>query len=120
MTLGLIQPPRETSTRYIILGGKGGRCIGLTTLPPSYADHLEIKELQLLGILRACQVCYGIALPVFGMHLFCVPRCCLSYTEHMVLYHTLTTSALCPGINYTGPQEILLELILTYSKLVCS
>jgi len=26
------------------LGGKGGRGIGLTTLPPSYADYLEIWE----------------------------------------------------------------------------
>ena len=28
------------------LGGKGGRCIGLTTLPPSCADCLEIWESQ--------------------------------------------------------------------------
>jgi len=26
------------------LGGKGGRCVGLTTLPPSCADSLEISE----------------------------------------------------------------------------
>jgi hypothetical protein len=25
-------------------GGKGGRCVGLTTLPPSCADYLEIWE----------------------------------------------------------------------------
>jgi len=25
-----------------LLGGKGGWCIGLTTLPPSCADHLEM------------------------------------------------------------------------------
>jgi len=25
--------------------GKGGRCLGLTTLPPSYADYLEFWEL---------------------------------------------------------------------------
>ena len=25
-------------------GGKGGRCLGLTILPPSYADCLEIQE----------------------------------------------------------------------------
>ena len=36
------------------LGGKGGRCIGLTTLPPSWADCLEIWEPQTPGILRAC------------------------------------------------------------------
>jgi hypothetical protein len=34
-------------------GGKGGRCVGLTTLPPSYADCLEIWEPQPAGTLRA-------------------------------------------------------------------
>jgi hypothetical protein len=36
------------------LGGKGGRCVGLTTLPPSCADCLEIWEPQPPGTLRAC------------------------------------------------------------------
>jgi len=36
------------------LGGKGGRCKGLTTLPLSCADCLEIYEPQPPGILRAC------------------------------------------------------------------
>jgi len=30
------------------LGGKGGRCVGLTTLPPSCADCLEIWDPSLL------------------------------------------------------------------------
>ena len=34
----------EMSTRNIFWGGKGGRCVGLTTLPPSCADCLEIWE----------------------------------------------------------------------------
>jgi len=34
--------------------GKGGRCVGLTTLPPSCADCLEIWEPQFPGTLRAC------------------------------------------------------------------
>ena len=36
------------------LGGKGGRCVGLTTLPPSCADCLEIWEPQPPGTLRGC------------------------------------------------------------------
>ena len=36
------------------LGGKVGRCLGLTTLPPSYADCHEIWELHPPGTLRAC------------------------------------------------------------------
>jgi hypothetical protein len=37
------------------LGGKGGRCIGLTTLPSSCAECLEIWEPQTPGTLRVCQ-----------------------------------------------------------------
>jgi len=42
----------------ILLGGKGGRCIGLTTLPPSCADCHEIWEPQPPGTLRACPDLY--------------------------------------------------------------
>jgi hypothetical protein len=38
----------------IFPGGKGGRCVGLTTLPPSCSDCLEIWKLQPPGTLRAC------------------------------------------------------------------
>jgi len=34
-------------------GGKGGWCVGLTTLPPSCDDCLEIWEPQTPGTLRA-------------------------------------------------------------------
>ena len=54
MALGSTQPLTEMSTSNISLGGKGGRCIGLTTLPPSFADCLEIWEPQPPGTLRAC------------------------------------------------------------------
>jgi hypothetical protein len=37
------------------LGDKGGRCVGLTTLPPSCPDCLEIWEFQHPGTPRACQ-----------------------------------------------------------------
>jgi hypothetical protein len=36
------------------LGGKGGRCLGLETLPPSCDDCLEIWEPQPPGTLRFC------------------------------------------------------------------
>ena len=54
ITLGLIQPLTEMSTRNISWGGKGGRCVALTTLPHSCADCLEIWEPQPAGTLRAC------------------------------------------------------------------
>jgi hypothetical protein len=48
--------PRANRNEYqeYILGGKGGRCIELTTLPPSFADCLEIWEPRPAGTLRAC------------------------------------------------------------------
>ena len=36
------------------MGGKGGRCLWLTTLPPSCADCLEILDLQRPGNLLVC------------------------------------------------------------------
>jgi len=44
MALGLTQPLTEMTTSRVSLGGgvKGGRCVGLATLPPSCADCLEI------------------------------------------------------------------------------
>jgi hypothetical protein len=54
MAMGLTQPLRDMSTGNISRGGggKGGRCIGLTTLPHSCTDCLEIWEPR--GTLRAC------------------------------------------------------------------
>jgi hypothetical protein len=48
------QPLTEMSTRNISWGGKRGRCVGLTTLPPSCADCLEIWEPQPPGTMWAC------------------------------------------------------------------
>jgi hypothetical protein len=48
---------RNEGQEYL-LGGKGGRRIGLTTLPPSCADCLEIWKPQTPGTLRACSDLY--------------------------------------------------------------
>ena len=56
MALGLTQPLTEM----------GGRCVGLTTLPPSCADCLEIWEPHPPGIFRACN---GVAFTSPYMHL---------------------------------------------------
>jgi hypothetical protein len=47
LALGLAQP--------VIEMGKGDRRLGMTTLPPSFADCLEIWEPQPPGTLRACR-----------------------------------------------------------------
>jgi len=61
VALELTQLLTEMSTRDISWG-KGGRCVQLTTLPPSCADCLQIWEPQLPGTLGACPGCNGIAL----------------------------------------------------------
>jgi hypothetical protein len=45
---------RDFRLTPIFSGGKGGRCVWLTTLPPSCADCLEIWEPRPPGALRAC------------------------------------------------------------------
>ena len=61
MVLGSTQPLTEMSTGNISWG-KCGRCVVLTTLPPSCADCLEIWEPEPAGTLRAVQSSSGIAL----------------------------------------------------------
>ena len=46
------------------LASKGGRCVGLTTLPPSCTDCLEIWEPHLPGTLRACPGLYNITVTI--------------------------------------------------------
>ena len=49
------------------LGSKGGRCLGLTTLPPSCAVCLKYGNLSFLEPSGAVQACNGIALPLQQM-----------------------------------------------------
>jgi len=57
MALGSTQPLTKMSTRNISWG-KGGLCVRMTTLPPSYADCLEIWVPEPPGTLRACPDLY--------------------------------------------------------------
>ena len=52
----ILADPNEYQEYF--LGGRGGLCLGLTTLPPSYADCLEIWELETHGNLLASQGLY--------------------------------------------------------------
>jgi len=49
MALGTTQPLTEN-----FLARKAGRCVGMTTLPPSCADCPEILEPEPPGTLMAC------------------------------------------------------------------
>jgi len=57
MALGLTQPLTEMST------SKGGRCVGLTTLPLHVPIALKSWSLNLLEPSRPVQACNGIVLP---------------------------------------------------------
>jgi hypothetical protein len=63
MALGSTQPLKEMSTRSISWG-KGGRCLRMTTLPPSCAVVMKYGTLNFLGPSGPLQACNGTALPL--------------------------------------------------------
>jgi len=63
MALGSTQPLTEMSTGAFP-GGKGGRCIRLTTLPPSCAVVVKSGNLNFLEPSGPFQACNGTALPL--------------------------------------------------------
>ena len=62
MALGLTQPLTEMSNRAFP-GGKGGRCVRLTTLQPSCAVVMKSGNLNFLEPSGPLQACNGTALP---------------------------------------------------------
>ena len=63
MALRSTQPLTEMSTREFP-GGKCGRCIRLTTLPPSCAVVMKSGNLNFLEPSGPLQACNGTALPL--------------------------------------------------------
>ena len=91
------------------LGGKGGRCVGLT---PSCADCLEIWEPQPPGTLRACN---GIALPIYSLQLIYASTFAVYLHERKKDY---TRNAICFIPEFEGKEErsrLFLELISSLS-----
>ena len=85
------QPLTETNTRNISWGCKGGRCVLLTTLPPSCAECHKILEPQHPGTLRACPDLYGVALlPVLPSAKLCY-NFCINNISIRILYGVLFT-----------------------------
>jgi len=88
----------------IFPGGKDGRYVGLTTLPPSCADCLEIWEPQPPGILRACPglyqdcftfytyICTVCTITYFNVHL-CAGQKLLLYDDRGVAWNKIKWDA---------------------------
>ena len=75
MVLGSTQPLTEMSTRDISWG-KGGRCVRLTTLPPSFAVVMKSGNLNFLETSGPLQACNRTALPLPSPYsLLNVPVC---------------------------------------------
>ena len=55
---GIDSSSKRNEYQEYFLEGKGGRCLGLTTLPPSCADCHEIWQPEPPGTLRACPGLY--------------------------------------------------------------
>jgi len=51
---GVDSASNKNEYQEYFVGGKGGRCVGLTTLPPSCADCSEIWKPHPPGTLWAC------------------------------------------------------------------
>jgi len=93
------------------LGGKGGRCVGLTTLPTSCADCLEIWKPPPPGTLRACS---GLYRDCFTLHSYISQiSCCvcweintgrcrmqLNISSHWNCYKVKGIGCIYEGINF--------------------
>ena len=100
------------SVRTMALGSKGGRCVRLTTLPPSCTDSVAIWEPKPTGTLRACpglgmyRDCFKLKLLFHDVDLsgqgagciWCVPRRCQSagMLNNNIMY-LFTVIGLSPG-----------------------
>ena len=65
MTLGVESASNRNEYQVYFLGGKGGRCVRLTTLPPSCAVVMKYGNLNFLESSGPLQACNGTALPSY-------------------------------------------------------
>jgi hypothetical protein len=73
---GVDSASKRNEYQEYFFGGKGGRCVGLTTLPPSCADCLKSGSLNLLETPELVETCKGFALPFTffdDVHEYCRP-----------------------------------------------
>ena len=75
------------------LGGKGGRCIRLTTLPPSCAIVMKSGNLSFLEPSGPLQACNGTALPLLlYIDYLCIDKCSNTNIFSSALFHLSNAS----------------------------
>jgi hypothetical protein len=88
------------------VGGKGGRCVRLTTLPHSCADCLEIWEPQPPGTLRVCSGLYR------DCFTFYISRRCEYSSQHPLNENLRHTKLWCPLLETMLPMYLMLYIFL--------
>jgi len=71
MVSGVDSASNRNRYQEYFLGSKGGRCVGLITLPPSCPTVLKSGSLNLLEPSGPVQACNGIALPLHTVCTVC-------------------------------------------------
>jgi hypothetical protein len=111
MALGSTQPLTEMSTRGLP-GGKGGRCVGLTTLPPYCAIVMKSGNFNFLEPSGLLQACNGTALPFLCNYIWFIKETVskhyvpatitlIKISEHKYYVTALHTSVLFPSGSCT-------------------
>jgi hypothetical protein len=92
-SLGSNQPSKKRRTRNISWGGKRGRCLGLTPLPLSCTDCLEIWEPPPPGSFRPCP---DLSRDCFTFYSYYEPYSyCFQSSKIISLYNMLRTLKSC-------------------------
>jgi len=70
---GVDSASNRNDYQVYFLGGKGGRCVRLTTLPPSCAVVMKSGNLNFLEPCGPLQACNGTFLPSY-LYFFCISK----------------------------------------------
>jgi hypothetical protein len=118
------------------LGGKSGRCLGLTNLPPSCADCLEVWEPQTPGTSGPVQGCNGITLALHMTNNDAVSILVGIESNNKIISEYVMNSIECEKLSFlpealtlriAGPKDKLFQMLTptisksaTYSKRIKS
>ena len=115
--------------------GKGGRCVGLTTLQPSCAVVTKSRNLNFLEASGPVQACNGTALPFYCILLCSIALCSQWFAGSLLMYVYTLAIPSCSHIQYHNPfsrfwRKIFLDFMLqnsshyhlvkSYPPLLCS